>query len=172
MRQTKLLELKISTQQTCVAVEPAKNLAQELGDTITKALSTSKKQKHDLHVDLHDKLSKFEVCGLGHDLWPRSVAVDHLANEKANCMDRGIAKPFVFTEIKHFFPMWLLEKPSDSSMLHMNLWSPSFLRYALAAHAVDMVSLRVVLLHYTFSLILSGAIRLVYAIPRFMSAVG
>ena len=46
--------------------------------------------------------SEHPMSGMGHDLWPRAAAVDHLAKEKATAIDRGLVKPFIFTGLKNY----------------------------------------------------------------------
>ena len=99
-------------------------------------------------IDLNSKVNELSIKNLSHDLWPKSNAVNFLANQRAALQEQGICNPFVHAKMKHFLPIWALEKPADLDNLHVNLWSPAFLRYAVAADAVGMVPLATSLQHH------------------------
>ena len=84
-------------------------------------------------------------------MWPKSSSVAYLAFEKASLTDEGLKCPFVFTKMKHRFPVWCIDKPTDNEILHVNLWSVAFQRYAIAAAAIDVVSEYLILQFLAFS---------------------
>ena len=151
-RQTKLLEMSIHGNAPTILpeedTEGSQSFADSIGLAITKALAKEKKVKHDIHIDLNAKMNELQIKDLQHDLWPKADSVNHLANQKASLQDQGVFCPFVNTKLKYFLPIWALEKPSDLEMLHVNMWSPAFLRYAIAADAVNMVPLALSMQHH------------------------
>ena len=168
-RQTKLMELSMNQESRLQVhgtddISEASNMA-AIGDAMTKVLDKQKKGKHHIHIDLQSKIAQLSMADIGHDLWPKSESVNHLANQKALLQDQNVKVPFVHAKLKYFLPIWMLEKPSDSEMLHVNLWSPAYIRYAIAADAIDMVRIDVAQFSFCYIFLHPGSLVAVNAAP-------
>ncbi|CAK0848580.1 unnamed protein product, partial [Prorocentrum cordatum] len=57
------------------------------------------------HVDIGAGLAQISLRDLPESLWPRSAKTDALATEVQRAKSRGIARPFIYTELAKFQPL-------------------------------------------------------------------
>ena len=167
LRETNLMMSQINKGSTCADNTTGGNdvgVAESIGTKIAEALE-KKKKKTLLHVNLavcpafillfsclcvcfiirvtnQDKIPSIDLRGLPCELWPSSASVDHMATELAS-FEEGQNMKFVNSSNKHFLPVWWLDraKGEESGLLHTNIWSAAFLRWAIAAASNKMVSM-------------------------------
>ena len=94
-----------------------------------------------IFFSVQEKIKLVSLDSLPQEVWPAAKCVDHIASDLV-AMDDQCPVKFVYCSLIHFLPVWLLNKPSDGRMLlETALWSPSFMRWALAADACGMVKM-------------------------------
>ena len=114
-----------------------------------------------LHINLDATISKIDLSGLPQPVWPKSSAVDQLANDAVKLRKKGIDKPFVCVDIKTFLPSWAenakaitpKDQPADedaqlqSKRLDVIRWQAAFDKYAMGAAASEQLNYASALAH-------------------------
>ena len=58
--------------------------------------------KKAITIDMGAGIKRPTLDGLGSDLWPRSEAVNSLAEKAARLKERGVATPYVYVDVRKF----------------------------------------------------------------------
>ena len=71
-------------------------------DSISALAKALKKEDVNVHIDL-PAIVKCSLRDLPWYCYPKSVAVDYLATEGSKLRKKGIEKPFVYVDLRHFY---------------------------------------------------------------------
>ena len=143
----------------------AKSLREEIGNSFQEALSKKDKGKKRVEIQIvlavccfrgccfccvrwlcfchvQEKVDGFKLDKIPQEMLPSAKSVDIMASDVAS-MDASHPVKFVHTSLKHFLPIWLMDKPKmdEGFLMPTNLWSPAYMRWSFAADAAGMVRL-------------------------------
>ena len=93
------------------------------------------------HIDIGSKLGEVDFTGMEWTSWPKSAAVDALADIIEKKKDRtGVAAPFILQELEAFRPNWVPQNGEVQKEMDILAWAASYDRYAFAGAGLKQFS--------------------------------
>ena len=143
-RETKLQEVEEGEFQ---APPEGKDQLQLLGEMLSKC--SKKSANRETHVDTSRILR--DECGnwgdTAHFLLPNSENTNAMAKDLEKLKEKGIATPFVYSNIAKFAPEWHSGSYTEGFLLPPAVLMPALLRWAMACQANKMISMHIGVTH-------------------------